>query len=124
MKAAISAAGVLVITPETPTESYALRRWSQEGEDQPSTGVLHCDYEAPLTALQSPVSDQPTTAPSARAGGLVKPIAEILAAEHPELSCPHISAGLVHIVTREVADWLDRMGNKGSANDLRREIDT
>lgn len=123
MKAAISAAGVLTITPETPTESYALRRWNQEGEDQLSTGVLHCDYDAPPTALQSPVSVQPTTAPSARAGGLVKPIAEIIAAEYPDLSCPHTSTGLVQIVIREVADWLDHMGNKGSANDLRREID-
>lgn len=123
MKAAISADGVMTIRPETPTESYALRRWNQEGKDQLSTGVLHCDYEAPLTALQWSASAQPTTAPSARAGGLVEPIAEMIAAEYPALSCPHISAGLVHIVTREVADWLDRMGSKSSANDLRREIE-
>ena len=123
MKAAISAAGVLTITPETPTESYALRRWNQEGENQLSTGVLHCDYEAPLTALHPPVSDQPTTAPSVRTGGLVKLVVDILVAEVPELRDPYTSTGLAQIVIREVADWLDRMGNKGSANDLRREID-
>ena len=120
MKAAISVTGLLTITPETPVEAYALRRWSQEAK---YSNHMWCNYDAPLMALQLPVSDQPTTAPSARAGGLVKPIAEILAAMYPELSCPHVSAGLVHIVAREVADWLDRIGNKGSANDLRREID-
>ena len=45
MKAEIDATGQLTITPETPTEAYALRRWSEEGD---SGGVLFPDYNAPL----------------------------------------------------------------------------
>jgi hypothetical protein len=45
MKAEIDANGVLTITPETPTEAYALRRWSQEGDEK---GVLFPNYNAPL----------------------------------------------------------------------------
>jgi hypothetical protein len=45
MKAEFDANGVLTITPETPTEAYALRRWSQEGD---TGGVLFPDYNASL----------------------------------------------------------------------------
>jgi hypothetical protein len=45
MKAEIDVAGVLTITPETPTEAYALRRWSQEGDEG---GVMFSSYDAPL----------------------------------------------------------------------------
>lgn len=48
MKAEINAVGTLTITPETPTEAYALRRWNQEGPDGLSTGVLFCNFNAPL----------------------------------------------------------------------------
>jgi hypothetical protein len=45
MKAEIDATGTLTITPETPTEAYALRCWSQEGD---AGGVLFTNYNAPL----------------------------------------------------------------------------
>jgi hypothetical protein len=45
MKAEIDATGTLTITPETPTEAYALRCWSQEGD---AGGVLFPNYNAPL----------------------------------------------------------------------------
>ena len=45
MKAEIDATGMLTITPETPTEAYALRRWTEEVEHG---GVLNPDYNAPL----------------------------------------------------------------------------
>jgi hypothetical protein len=45
MKAEIDEKGVLTITPETPNEAYALRRWSQEGD---AGGVLFPNYNAPL----------------------------------------------------------------------------
>ena len=48
MKAEIDAAGTMTITPETPTEAYALRRWNQEGPDGLSTGALFCNVNAPL----------------------------------------------------------------------------
>ena len=48
MKAQIDATGMMTITPETPTEAYALRRWNQEGPDGLSTGVLFCNVNAPL----------------------------------------------------------------------------
>ena len=45
MKAEFDATGTLTITPETPIEAYALRRWSQEGG---KGGVLFPNYNAPL----------------------------------------------------------------------------
>ena len=49
MKAEIDASGQLTITPETPTDAYALRCWSQSQQGQPMTkGVLLPDYNAPL----------------------------------------------------------------------------
>ena len=45
MKAEIDATGMLTITPETPTEAYALGCWREEGD---SGGVLNPDYNAPL----------------------------------------------------------------------------
>ena len=48
MKAEIDATGVMTITPETPPEAYALRRWKQEGADGLSTGILFCNVNAPL----------------------------------------------------------------------------
>jgi hypothetical protein len=45
MKAEIDATGTLTITPETPTEAYALRRWKEEGDNG---GVLFPDYNAAL----------------------------------------------------------------------------
>jgi hypothetical protein len=45
MKAEIDVAGTLTITPETQIEAYALRRWSQEGDNG---GVLFSNYNAPL----------------------------------------------------------------------------
>jgi hypothetical protein len=45
MKAELNATGTLTITPETPTEAYALRRWSEEGD---SGGVLFPNFRAPL----------------------------------------------------------------------------
>jgi hypothetical protein len=47
MKAEIDAdaTGMLTITPETPTEAYALRRWREEGEQ---VVVLNPNYNAPL----------------------------------------------------------------------------
>ena len=49
MKAEIDATGMLTITPETPTDAYALRCWSQSQQGQPMTkGVLFPDYNAPL----------------------------------------------------------------------------
>ena len=45
MKAEIDANGTLTITPETPTEAYALRRRSEEGD---SGGVLFPNFRAPL----------------------------------------------------------------------------
>ena len=45
MKAEIDATGQLTITPETPTETYALRRWIEEGD---SGGVLNINHNAPL----------------------------------------------------------------------------
>lgn len=47
MKAEIDATGMLTITPETPTEAYALRCWSQGGHEE-SHGVLFLNYNAPL----------------------------------------------------------------------------
>jgi hypothetical protein len=45
MKAAISVTGLLTITPETPSEAYALRCWDKEGEQRYK---LWCNYDAPL----------------------------------------------------------------------------
>ena len=45
MKLEIDATGNLTITPETPTESYALRRLIQERYEG---GVLFPNYNAPL----------------------------------------------------------------------------
>jgi hypothetical protein len=50
MKAAISVTGLLTITPETPSEAYALRCWDKEGEQRYK---LWCNCDAPLTAPQS-----------------------------------------------------------------------
>ena len=47
MKAEIDATGMLTITPETPTDAFALRCWSQGLEGVPK-GVLNPDYNAPL----------------------------------------------------------------------------
>lgn len=38
MKAELTAAGTLVLTPETGVEAYALTRWMREAEPQPVEG--------------------------------------------------------------------------------------
>jgi hypothetical protein len=45
MKAVIDVSGILTLTPETPTEAYALRRWKEEGDNG---GVLFADCNAAL----------------------------------------------------------------------------
>ena len=58
MKAEIDATGMLTITPETPTDAFALRCWSQtvfgNGEDLECVpkGVLFCNYNAPLPSAE------------------------------------------------------------------------
>jgi hypothetical protein len=63
----------------------------------------------------SPAQPAPSTAP---AGGLVERVA---AAIHPRY--PRAFRGEARAATREVAAWLDLVGNKGSAAELRREAD-
>jgi hypothetical protein len=44
MKAELLADGTLAVTPETPTEAYALKCWHNE------KGALCCHWDAPLSS--------------------------------------------------------------------------
>ena len=84
--------------------------------------VMQRLMEAPMDArgyvdLRKPPAAQPAP-PTAPAGGLVEMVA---AAMHPNY--PRAFRGEAHAAICEVAAWLDSVGNKGSANELRREAD-
>ena len=69
---------------------------------------------------QSDVVTQPAS-PVLPAGGLVEEAARIIASDSSESLESFV--GIAKDVIRAMAAWLDRVGNKGSANDLRREAD-
>ena len=95
-----------VVAPYGKTAEQARRDRAGEA----GKAAADASIEAVLAAQPAP--------PTPPAGGLVERVA---AAMHP--CYPRAFQGEAHAAIREVAAWLDLVGNKGSADELRREAD-